>query len=79
MINPIKYSVLSTLHVCRGKKTSLPKPSSHPRLAAGPVSYTHLDVYKRQVLICGAELTPNAQQRIETLKAIALKLNGIEY
>lgn len=26
------------------------------------------------VLICGAELTPNAQQRIETLKAIALKL-----
>ena len=33
--NSIKYSVLSTLHLFRGKKTSLPKPSSHPRLAAG--------------------------------------------
>ena len=31
---PIKFSVLSTLHLCRGKKTSLPKPSSHPRLAS---------------------------------------------
>lgn len=31
------------------------------------------------VLICGAELTPNAQQRIENLKVIALKLNGVEY
>lgn len=30
-------------------------------------------------LICGAELTPNAQKRIENLKAIALKLNGVEY
>lgn len=30
------------------------------------------------VLIYGAELTPNAQQRIENLKAIILKLNGIE-
>ena len=33
----------------------------------------------QEVLICGAELTPNAQQRIEKLKAIALKLNGVEY
>lgn len=31
------------------------------------------------VLIRGAEITPNAQQRIENLKAIALKLNGVEY
>lgn len=31
------------------------------------------------VLICGAKLTPNAQKRIENLKAIALKLNGVEY
>ena len=31
------------------------------------------------VLICGAEITPNAQKRIENLKAIALKLNGVEY
>lgn len=31
------------------------------------------------VLICGADLTPNAQKRIENLKAIALKLNGVEY
>lgn len=31
------------------------------------------------VLIYGAELTQNAQQRIENLKAIALKLNGIGY
>lgn len=30
------------------------------------------------VLICGVEITPNAQKRIENLKAIALKLNGIE-
>lgn len=30
-------------------------------------------------LICGEELTPNAQKRIENLKAIALKLNGVEY
>ena len=30
-------------------------------------------------LICGSELTPNAQKRIENLKAIALKLNGVEY
>ena len=29
------------------------------------------------VLICGADLTPNAQRRIENLKAIALKLNGV--
>ena len=28
-------------------------------------------------LICGAELTPNTQKRIEKLKAIALKLNGV--
>lgn len=33
----------------------------------------------KSVLICDAELTPNAQQRIENLKAIALKLNGVEY
>lgn len=31
------------------------------------------------VLICGADLTPDAQKRIEKLKAIALKLNGVEY
>lgn len=31
------------------------------------------------VLICGAQLTPNAQKRIETLRALALKLNGVEY
>ena len=31
------------------------------------------------VLICGAEITTNAQKRIENLKAIALKLNGVEY
>ena len=31
------------------------------------------------VLICGAEINPNAQKRIENLKAIALKLNGVEY
>lgn len=31
------------------------------------------------VLICGAEITPNTQKRIEKLKAIALKLNGVEY
>ena len=31
------------------------------------------------VLICGAEITQNAQKRIENLKAIALKLNGVEY
>ena len=30
-------------------------------------------------LICGDEITPNAQKRIENLKAIALKLNGVEY
>lgn len=29
-------------------------------------------------LICGVENTPKAQKRIETLRAIALKLNGIE-
>ena len=33
----------------------------------------------KSVLICDAELTPNAQQRIENLKSIALKLNGVEY
>lgn len=31
------------------------------------------------MLVCGMELTPNAQQRIENLRALALKLNGIEY
>lgn len=30
------------------------------------------------MLVCGMELTPNAQQRIENLRALALKLNGIE-
>lgn len=31
------------------------------------------------VIICGAQLTPNTLQRIENLRALALKLNGIEY
>lgn len=30
------------------------------------------------VIILGEELTPNTLQRIETLRALALKLNGIE-
>ena len=33
--NLIKYSVLSTLHLCRGKKTSLPCPVATLGLAAG--------------------------------------------
>lgn len=30
-------------------------------------------------LICGVENAPKAQKRIETLRALALKLNGVEY
>ena len=41
--------------------------------------YDKVKNLSQEVLICGAELTPNAQQRIEKLKAIALKLNGVEY
>ena len=55
------------------------------RLTSDEISSITLAIYDKvmnlsqTVLICGAALTPNAQQRIETLKAIALKLNGIEY
>lgn len=52
-------------------------------LTSDEISSITLAIYDKvmdlsqEVLICGAELTPNAQQRIENLKAIALKLNGI--
>lgn len=54
-------------------------------LSSDEISSITLAIYDKvmslsqAVLICGAELTPNAQQRIEKLKAIALKLNGVEY
>lgn len=54
-------------------------------LSSDEISSITLAIYDKvmslsqEVLICGSELTPNAQQRIEKLKAIALKLNGVEY
>lgn len=54
-------------------------------LSSDEISSITLAIYDKvmslsqAVLICGAELTPNVQQRIEKLKAIALKLNGVEY
>lgn len=53
-------------------------------LTGGEISNITLAIYDKiidlsqAVLICGAEPTPNTQQRIENLKAIILKLNGIE-
>lgn len=54
-------------------------------LTSEEISIISLAIYDKvndlikAVEICGYAITPNVQQRIENLRAVALKLNGIDY
>ena len=50
----------------------MPKPTASPRICSTAVSYTHLDVYKRQLL----DLSDAIVDIVET--GTTLKENGLE-
>ena len=45
-------------------KRALFHDDASPRLAIGPVSYTHLDVYKRQLLQCLLEISDTLESEL---------------